>query len=427
MQRRLKKLIAGGRLQITGAGKSTRYLAPGQPRPKDQAPHEIPARKLVEGEGGISILLSVAGAEIQRQVRRPAIERPPVGYQREFLSGYLPNVTSYLSQRERDRLASVGAVDVDTKPAGTYAREILDRLLIDLSWNSSRLEGNTYSILDTHLLIEQGKSAEGKSAEETAMIMNHKNAIEFLVEAADEIGFNRHTLLNLHSLLADGLLDAVSTGRLRQRIVGIRRSAYTPLATPQIIEECFTELLAKAEAITNPFEQALFVSIQLPYLQPFADVNKRVSRLAANIPFIRRNLTPISFIDVPDELYIEAMLGVYELNKIDLARDMFIWAYERSARRYAAVQQSVGAPDQFRLRYREQLRNIVSEVIRERRTKSAASELIEQFALANITPNDRRLFREAAQAELIGLHEGNFARYKVKPSEFYAWKAVWEG
>jgi hypothetical protein len=350
-----------------------------------------------------------------------------VGYQREFLSGYLPNVTSYLSQRERDRLASVGAVDVDTKPAGTYAREILDRLLIDLSWNSSRLEGNTYSILDTHLLIEQGKSAEGKSAEETAMIMNHKNAIEFLVEAADEIGFNRHTLLNLHSLLADGLLDAVSTGRLRQRIVGIRRSAYTPLATPQIIEECFTELLAKAEAITNPFEQALFVSIQLPYLQPFADVNKRVSRLAANIPFIRRNLTPISFIDVPDELYIEAMLGVYELNKIDLARDMFIWAYERSARRYAAVQQSVGAPDQFRLRYREQLRNIVSEVIRERRTKSAASELIEQFALANITPNDRRLFREAAQAELIGLHEGNFARYKVKPSEFYAWKAVWEG
>ena len=104
--------------------------------------------------------------------------------------------------------------------------------------------------------------------------------------------------------------------------------------------------------------------VQLPYLQPFDDVNKRVSRLAANIPFIKGNLSPLSFTDVPRSTYTDAILGVYELNEADLLKDVFIWAYERSADRYAAVRQSLGEPDPFRLRHRAALREIVGEVIR---------------------------------------------------------------
>lgn len=92
--------------------------------------------------------------------------------------------------------------------------------------------------------------------------------------------------------------------------------------------------------------------IHLPYLQPFEDVNKRVSRLAASIPLIRQNLSPISFVDVPARDYIDGLLGVYELNQIDLLRDVFVWAYERSSAQYAVVKQSLGEPDPFRLRYR---------------------------------------------------------------------------
>ncbi len=423
MQRRLKKLIAAGRIVSAGVGKGTRYLSQ---TIASRPPQPPPADLELSDDGAVAIPLSPSGAEVRRLVQRPEIERDPVGYKRTFLSSYQPNATAYLPQSARDHLQRIGAVDAQSQAAGTYARNILDRLLIDLSWSSSKLEGNTYSILDTQTLIEHGKVAEGKSAEETTMILNHKNAIEFLVEAADDIGFNRYTLLNLHSLLADNLLDAEATGKLRQRIVSISGTPYTPLATPQVIDECFNELLAKADAITNPFEQSFFASIHLPYLQPFADVNKRVSRLAANIPFIKSNLAPDSFIDVPKELYVEAMLGVYELNRIDLARDMFIWAYERSARRYAAIQQSFGAPDEFRLRYREQLRSLVSQIVRERQSRSVAPMAIEQFATEFIPMTDKQAFVEAAQSELIGLHEGNFARYKVRPSEFYAWKGVWE-
>ncbi len=101
-------------------------------------------------------------------------------------------------------------------------------------------------------------------------------------------------------ILAQNLLpDPSAPGRLRRMGVGIGKSTFHPLELPQLIEECFNQLLDTAAAIQDPFEQALFAMVQLPYLQPFDDVNKRVSRLSANIPFIKRNLSPLSFIDVP--------------------------------------------------------------------------------------------------------------------------------
>lgn len=425
MQRRLKKLIDARRVKSTGVGKGTRYYLADQPGPSTNL-HKDEAS--LDAEGGFFVPVSKAGQEIQTLVRRPLLAREPIGYQRQFLANYRPNSTYYLTARERKYLAEVGLVQSGPeKPAGTYARKILDRLLIDLSWNSSRLEGNTYSILDTKQLLEAGKQPEGKSAQETQMILNHKDAIQFLVESADEIGFNRYTLLNLHALLSSGLLDPRESGSLRQRGVDIGGSTYLPLQVPQVVEECFTELLAKADAIKDPFEQSLFATIQLPYLQAFADVNKRVSRLAANIPFVRRNLSPISFIDVPEQLYVEGMLGVYEQNRTELARDMFVWAYERSARRYAAIRQSLGEPDPLRLKYREEIKFIVARIIQQKIPKSRATREIMTYAEEIIAPQDRPRFLETVEGELVGLHEGNFARFRVRPSEFYAWKVVWEG
>jgi hypothetical protein len=192
-----------------------------------------------------------------------------------------------------------------------------------------------------------------------------------------------------------------------------------------MIEECFDQILATAAAIKDPFEQAFFVMVQLPYLQPFDDVNKRVSRLAANIPLIKGNLSPLSFADVPKPAYTEAVLGVYELNKVDLLKDVFIWAYERSASRYAAVRQSIGEPDPFRLRYRTALREIVGEVVRGRMDKKSASAHVAAWAGENIGADEREQFREVAESELLSLHEGNFARYQIKPSEFEAWQKAW--
>ena len=321
----------------------------------------------------------------------------------------------------------MGQLVQTSEPAGTHARRILDRMLIDLSWNSSRLEGNTYSLLDTKRLFELGDPAEGRDIHETQMIVNHKHAIEFLVENANEVGFDRRTILNLHAILAENLLpDPAAPGRLRKMPVGIGASAYRPLEVPAQVEECFDDLLARAQAIDDPFEQALFCLVQLPYLQAFDDVNKRVSRLAANLPFVKNNLSPLSFNDVPRDYYSDAVLLVYERNEISLVKNLFLWSYERSATRYGAIRQSVGEPDPFRLRHREALRKIVGEVVRDRLDVRAAAMRVAAWVAANIDSGDRDRFREIAETELLGLHEGNYARYRVSAGEFDAWWEVWD-
>ena len=167
--------------------------------------------------------------------------------------------------------------------------------------------------------------------------------------------------------------------------------------------------------------------VQLPYLQPFDDVNKRVSRLAANIPLIKANLSPLSFEDVPRDLYTEAVLGVYELRRVELLRDVFIWAYQRSAARYAAVRQSLGEPDPFRMRHRAALRELVGAVVRGRMDKKQAAAHVSMWTQEHIAQHEQERFREVAERELLSLHDRNVARYRVRPSEFAAWQKVWSG
>ena len=165
--------------------------------------------------------------------------------------------------------------------------------------------------------------------------------------------------------------------------------------------------------------------VHLPYLQPFEDVNKRVSRLAANIPLIKRNLCPLSFVDVPQPTYISAMTGIYELNKVDLLRDVFVWAYKRSCARYSAVRQSLGEPDPFRMQYRAQIADAVTQVVRARLGKASAISHVRGFAESQVPLKDQPSFIEVTETQLMNLHEGNIARYRLRPSEFQSWQAEW--
>lgn len=418
LQRRLKLLVESARLVGISERGGRRYRIP-------DAKEELAAGKKTARHPEI-IPLSHASEEIRAILSLPQSSRKPVGYQTEFLDSYQPNASFYLSAEIRQKLSKMGQAGQPEQPAGTYVRKVLDRLLIDLSWNSSRLEGNTYSLLETQLLFELGESAEGKAAEEAQMILNHKAAIEMLVDHAEDVWFNRYTICNLHALLSDNLLpDPSACGRLRSKPVGIAGTVYHPLEVPQMIEEQFQKILEKAGAIENAFEQAFFTMVHLPYLQPFEDVNKRVSRLAANIPLVKRNLCPLSFIDVSQQAYIDGLIGVYELNRVEYLRDVFVWAYERSCARYSAVRQSLGAPDPFRLKYRNKIGEFVAAVVRGRMDKRAATRWIARKASTAVPTEDKARFIEVVETELSGLHEGNIARYRLKLSEFKGWNKGW--
>jgi hypothetical protein len=419
LQRRLASLVESGRLVGISERGGRRYHVP-------EAKDELAKEKKPATYREI-IPLSQESEEIRAIIARPLSSRKPVGYQTEFLDTYQPNESSYLSTEIRQKLSEMGQAGQPEQPAGTYVRKVLDRLLIDLSWNSSRLEGNTYSLLETQRLLEFGESAEGKAAEETQMILNHKAAIEMLVDQAEDVGFNRFTICNLHALLSDNLLpDPSACGRIRSKPVGITGTIFHPLEVPQVIEEQFHKILDKAGAIEDAFEQAFFTMVHLPYLQPFEDVNKRVSRLAANIPLIKGNLCPLSFIDVSQQTYIDGLIGVYELKRVEYLRDVFVWAYERSCARYSAVRQSLGDPDPFRLKYRTQVGEFVAEVVRSKMDKREAAGWIAEKAAEVVPAEDKARFIEVVETELTGLHEGNIARYRLKLSEFKDWNQGWQ-
>lgn len=424
LQRRLSKLIKDGKVEKKGKAAGTRYYllqkpsTPGLKTETATEPDEDHEPNLT-----VSLPCSPAGLEVFNAVARPRQERKPVSYKRDFLDAYRPNQTFYLLPETRQELALIGRVTEKVEPAGTYARQVLDRLLIELSFHSSRLEGNRYSLLETKQLIEAGRIATGKAAEETLMILNHKAAIEFLVESVETTGINKLTVQSLHAILSDNLLsDPADSGRLRRRGVDIGGSVYTPLAVPQLIEEIFTQVLNTANQVRDPFEQAFFLSVHLPYLQPFQDVNKRVSRLSANIPLIRNNLKPLSFMDVPKSDYAAGLLGVYELNRIELIRDVLVWAYKRSAEQYAAIRDSLGLQDEFKFRYRPQIRSAVAFVVQNGIPATDVHTRVSGWATENgVAEVDRERFLAVIESEILGLKDWNVARYPITPSQYRAW------
>lgn len=417
LQRRLALLISQDRIQTSGESRALRYLSTPLVMETSIEQHKNDSNQT---SSEVYVPTSPKGDAIKAYVRQPRQLRSPVGYKMEFLEQYHPNQTTYLPQSLRDQLHALGRSPAKQTPAGTFARDILNRLLIDLSWASSQLEGNTYSRLDTERLIEFGQVAEGKDALETQMILNHKDAIEYLVHDPEHANLTPDTIIALHAFLSDGLMaDPSACGRIRRRAVEIGSSVYLPIALPQRLEELFGIVIQMAAEIQDPFEQAFFLMVHLPYLQPFEDVNKRVSRLAANIPFIRHNLCPLSFIDVPQQAYVDAMIGVYELNRIELLRDVFVWAYERSCQQYVALKQNLVPPDIFRLRYRQALTEVVVAIVRS--DEAVTDATVRSRIPKAVTDTDKDHFIGLALVEFQTLHTGNVVRYGIRPLEFAAW------
>ena len=415
LQRLLAKWLESGEIAAQGDARARRYFGAGARSGADNTPGADVFPSYIP--------LSADSQDILAYVDQPAQARKPVGYQRDFLDAYQPNKTAYLSASLRSQLHKMGTTADADQAAGTYSRAILNRLLIDLSWASSHLEGNTYSRLDTRELIERGKAARGKAAIETQMILNHKTAVEFLVENIESAEFNRFTVMNLHSALAENLLpNPADEGRIRQHAVDIGASVYRPMSTPQQLEDTLDAMLAKARQILDPFEQSFFMMVHLPYLQPFADINKRTSRLAANLPLFRANLCPLTFLDVPEPAYSRAMLGVYEMTRVELLRDLYVWAYERSTQEYLAIKQDLAEPDPLRLAWRDLIKKTIRELITHPELDPLPT--IAKAVKTQVPVPEQPHVQALVVDELRRLHEGVLARYGLRPSDYASWKAA---
>lgn len=412
LQRRLGELVEGGRIIKKGDKRHARYypvnlsIEPFKGQNKDIS----------------SEIFSLKSQRTLRFLNLPLHLREKVTYNRKLLDSYVPNETAYVPKEMRQRLFEEGRRFDEALAAGTYARQICQRLLIDLSYNSSRLEGNTYSRLDTQRLVEEGISAEGKVHAETVMIMNHKEAILFLVENAQDIELNSLAIRNLHHLLSQDLLaNPEACGNIRVIPVDIGKSTYKPLSNPHVLKELFELILFKARKITDAFEQSFFLLIHLSYLQAFEDVNKRTSRLSCNIPFIKRNLCPLSFTDVSRDDYTAALLAIYEMNDIEPMLDLYHWAYLRSCEQYAVARKSLGEIDAFRIQYRQPRKDVMGLIVKKGLHGRHAEECIESYCREHGIGEVER-FAAMALADLSTLHEGAIVGLGITEAQLNAWR-----
>jgi Fic family protein len=219
--------------------------------------------------------------------------------------------------------------------------------------------------------------------------------------------------------------DPGASGRVRQIAVGIGGTNYMPLENPHVLKECFQIFIEKLNLIEDSFEQSFFALVQLSYMQAFEDVNKRTARLVANIPMIKKNLRPLSFMDVENEAYVKALLGVYEKNDVSLFRDLYVWAYTRSAQRYSAIQQSMGEPNLLKLKYRSEIKEIIRTVILEKVAGPQVVHRVQGLVEGKKLPEaDAAELFKLIETEIVSLHDGNIARFQIRPSEFQEWKSL---
>lgn len=211
----------------------------------------------------------------------------------------------------------------------------LERLVIELSWKSSKIEGNTYTLLDTEKLIKDKKEAKGHSKEEAQMIVNHKDAFYFVRENAPLFRtLTGKNLERLHAVLVNGM--GIGTG-FRKGLAGVTGSKYRPLDNRYQIREAVDALAGAVGRVETPYSKALVALLGVSYIQPFEDGNKRTSRLMANAILLAHRCAPLSYRSVEESEYREATLAFYELNSIIPFKKIFIGQYEFAAKNYAAV------------------------------------------------------------------------------------------
>jgi Fic family protein len=208
----------------------------------------------------------------------------------------------------------------------------LERLAIDLSWKSSQIEGNTYSLLETEKLLKEKETASGKTKEEAVMLLNHKDAIDFIVENPDYLyPLSVSKIEDIHSILTKEL--AVDRN-IRKRRVGISGTNYRPLDNEFQIKEALLGMCNLINDKENIFEQSLLALILISYIQPFVDGNKRTARIVSNAILMNNKYCPISFRTVDSVYYKKAMLLFYEQNNVTVFKQIFIEQFEFAVKTY---------------------------------------------------------------------------------------------
>jgi len=255
------------------------------------------------------------------------------GYNFELITETLANVdlftaeeTSYLARLQEEFKSNISQM---SPPA--YNKE-MERLAIDLSWKSSQIEGNTYSLLETERLLRDKETAAGKPKDDATMLLNHKEALNFITENTYYVvPLSIAQIEDIHSIL---IKDLDVERNIRQRRVGISGTNYKPIDNEHQIREALEDMCRLINGKDNVFEKSLLALVLLSYIQAFNDGNKRTARIVSNALLIANQYCPISFRTIDAVEYKKAMLVFYEQNNLSEFKKIFIDQFKFAVKTY---------------------------------------------------------------------------------------------
>jgi Fic family protein len=309
IKRILQELIEVGIVEKEGKAKNTRY----QVKPSYLAVQKIDLSEYYQKELD------------QRKVKEkydPELAKTILP-QTKIFTAYEAVHLNHLQEQFLKRTGELSSME--------YSKE-MERLAIDLSWKSSQIEGNTYSLLETEKLLLEQKTAAGKSRDEATMLLNHKEAIDFIVEQPGYMyPLSIRKIEDLHSILVN---DLAISRNIRTRRVGISGTNYTPLDNEFQIREALEDMCILVNDKESIFEKALLSLLMVSYIQPFMDGNKRTARILCNAILLHFKYCPLSFRTVDSIDYKKAILLFYEINNLTAFKELFIQQYEFAVNTY---------------------------------------------------------------------------------------------
>ncbi|CDM60912.1 filamentation induced by cAMP protein Fic (plasmid) [Rhizobium favelukesii] len=346
----------------------------------------------------------------------PSHLRPHVNYDPMRFRSYDTDAGPWLDPAARALMAdSVGQGGLDLDPS-TYTREIAERFLIEMSWASSALEGNTYSLPETEALIKYAEVAGGKSEVEVQMILNHKQAIGWVIDNIATAQITSETVMRLHAMLMRTLVRQNNLGAVRRDPVSITTSSYSPSSDHAELSMGLSELCWKASMTRDPFEASFALLAGIAYLQPFIDGNKRTGRLLSNIPLLKAGLPPISFVGVGRAAYGIGMTTWYELADTKYLSKAISEGYAITAPSYLVAATTKRVPRSIEIRMRRRLDDAVAEYLN--RAVDDPAMTPDDFAteaFADIEGEDFDVIVQSFSDIIESISEVNCVAYGVEP------------
>lgn len=308
-KRAIAALVRTGQLLAEGRSRATRYTL-------------SPANQL----------FGLIDTEIyfQKEIDERKIQE---GFNLQLITDTLSDVDLFTADEANhlQQLQEEFLINIRDMSAAAYSKE-MERLAIDLSWKSSQIEGNTYSLLETERLLKDKETAAGKPKDDATMLLNHKEALNFIIENPDYVvPLTISRIEDIHSLL---IKDLEVERNIRQRRVGISGTNYKPLDNEHQIREALEDMCSLINRKNNVFEKSLLALVLLSYIQAFNDGNKRTARIVSNAILIANQYCPISFRTVDAVEYKKAMLIFYEQNNISVFKKIFIEQFRFAVKTY---------------------------------------------------------------------------------------------